>query len=289
MKINLFLVKNLVLASSLAVLVSCGGGTQSATDTPKKDSTAQSDTKAKVNVVVKELLAPSELAAKLELADADYNETFTNPIASADNYLTSNTLAALNLGIYATDLGYTAVYNKAQNTINYIKIAKKFTDKLGISGSFDAALVEKFEKNINNKDSTVSIIDKAMLNADKYLRDNQRSNIAATVLAGSFIEGLYISSSSVTTAPEKAKTGIFNDLYKTIIDQRQTLKDVIISLESVERDEKANEILAGLKAIETEYKTLDLEGKIANKKSITDADILPLQKKTAEVRNKIIK
>lgn len=288
MKINLFLVKNLVLASSLAVLVSCGEKTSSATDTPKKDS-AQADTKAKVNAVVKELLAPSELAAKLELADADYNEAFTNPIANADNYLTSNTLAALNLGVYATDLGYTAVYNKAQNTINYIKTAKKFTDKLGISGSFDVALVERFEKNINQKDSTVSIIDKAMLNADKYLRDNQRSNIAAIVLAGSFIEGLYISSSSVTTVPEKAKTGIFNDLYKTIIDQRQTLKDVIISLESVEKDDKANEILAGLKAIEDTYKTLDLEGKIANKKPITDADILPLNKKTAEVRNKIVK
>jgi protein associated with RNAse G/E len=97
------------------------------------------------------------------------------------------------LGVYATDIGYLSSYGKTQEALNYMDVCLKLTETVGAKDAIDFNVLERFEKNLSNPDSLATIIDQVIDNSDKYLQNNERTNIAALVIGGTFIEALYIS------------------------------------------------------------------------------------------------
>ncbi|MHC1705169.1 MAG: hypothetical protein AB9846_14775 [Tenuifilaceae bacterium] len=137
------------------------------------------------------LPSPFQAATLIKKKNIPFDE---NLVSSTDNYENFSTAfkKALNLGIYGTDLSYLNVYDRTPESITYLSVIKKLTDQLGISSSFDESFFTYIEKNINNKDSLLILLSKTYRDTDSYLRINDRKNIGALILAGGWVESLYI-------------------------------------------------------------------------------------------------
>ena len=98
----------------------------------------------------------------LQTTGAEFNESLINPRDKADQYASITNKAALNLGVYAADIGYLVSYEKTQEAIDYLNSAKALADGLGIIGSFDVEVLNQFEKNLSNKDSLTQLLDRTV-------------------------------------------------------------------------------------------------------------------------------
>ena len=77
--------------------------------------------------------------------------------------------------------------------------AKKLADELGIFDFVDASVADRIESNINDRDSVMEIITDGFNNVNEYLKDAGRTEIAALIVAGGWIEGLNTHSSAART------------------------------------------------------------------------------------------
>ncbi len=224
---------------------------------------AQTEVKEKISGVVKEMPSPSEIPYLLMETGADLNESLLHDLNNVSNYSSNNNEAAVNLGVYATDVAYLSAYEKSQKALKYLIEIRPLADQLALSDSFDPKTVERFESNLSNTDSLAMIVNEAINNADEHLKKTDRPKVAALLLAGSFIEGLYISTALVENypkeLPEEARKLILIPLVDVIIKQEGPLSDLIELLESVEQDEYITTMVKDLIVLKAEYKKLNVQ------------------------------
>jgi len=191
-------IKNLALLSlSILLLASCGGDGSADSGLTTVNNNSQVDTKVnefqteKVNDIFFAVPSPIEMAGLLKGSGSKYNSKLLNDINNRDLY-TSSYAKAINLGIYGADLSYTSVFNRNQESILYMSIAKQLADELDVSAAFDTEVMNRIEENVDNRDSLLGIISETFYLLDSYLKENNRSSVSAQVISGGWIEGLYI-------------------------------------------------------------------------------------------------
>ncbi len=286
----------LLVVICVGILYSCGGAA-SKKDEKKKDEKVNEEVKENLKKILNEVPKPTEIPYLLEATGVDFNEKLPNSPKNAEKYKTVNNTAALNLGVYSADIGYVSVYEKVQDALDYMQAVKSLGDKLGLSNVFEASVIERFKKNLNNKDSLAQIIDGAIKSADSYLKDNERNNIATLIFAGSFLEGLYVSTELVANypkdkLPEDLKDQILIPLVRVILKQKQPLADLISVLKSLkEEDEQVKKLITGLEELKKMYDDLNIEEKIKNNQGdliVTDKTIKGITDKVKEIRGIIV-
>lgn len=256
----------------LAVLIfvwSCGGsGSNSSSEATTSDEfqSAQAEVTEQIDKVIHELPPPSEVPLLLQQVGADFNSAVTNDIAKVEVYQ-SNDKAALNLGIFATDVGYYASYEQVQDALKYMEGCQKLADFLGISSSFDVNLLRRFEQNIGNRDSLAVLVNEAMKQAEAQLENNDRTKIAALALAGSYIEGLYISTQVIknypTDLPPDVRNLVLEPLMRLVADQQRPLIDLLGVLKSIEKDEVVENMEMEMDALRFYFDEIgDFEAKV---------------------------
>ncbi len=246
--INVFLIKNSVALIVVSVfLISCGSKNP-ATDQNVTDSipTEGSATLNKTQNIFYSIPSPVQLGKLLKRAGATYDKKTLNSIDNASKYVTINS-KALNLGVYGADLSYSVIYNQAQQTMLYMKSAKKMSEELGITGSFSAEIVKRMEANISNKDSLLPLISEIFLNSNQALKENEQSNISVLVLAGGFIEGLYVGTQVAKTVKSN------NDIVTRIAELKGALNNLIIMLSTETNDKEVMALTDELKTIKEIY------------------------------------
>jgi hypothetical protein len=102
--------------------------------------------------------------------------------------------------------------------------AKKMADGLGILKAIEQSQIDKLEENINNSDVIMEIVSETFMNSNSYLEENGQPAIAAMVLVGGWIEGLYISTQLVDMNDFDG-----NKLVGRIIDQKLSI-DILYNL-----------------------------------------------------------
>jgi len=259
---NMYL-KSIVLIALLAVFACSPQKKEKEESNSEAFEKAQEEVKEQISGVVKEMPAPSEIPFLLMETGADLDESLLHNLKSVSNYSSNNNEAAVNLGLYATDVAYLSAYEKSQKALNYMTEVRPLADQLALSGSFDPKTVKRFESNLSNTDSLAIIVNEAINNADDHLRKTDRPKVAALLLAGSFIEGLYIATALVENypndLPDDARALILVPLVDVIIKQEEPLIDLIALLESVEQDEYITTMVSDLKALKEEYKKLNVQ------------------------------
>lgn len=146
------------------------------------------------------LPSPLETAMLLKSAGVAYNETVLNDLANVEKYST-NKSKALNLGIYTTDLSFACLFDQAQTSLEYMDATKKLATEMGISDAIDEETMKRLEQNLNKRDVVMDIISETFLNSSSYLKENDQQDVAAMVLVGGWIEGLYIGTQMVGDQP----------------------------------------------------------------------------------------
>ncbi len=219
----------------------------------KELEAAEADTqKEKVIESISGYPLPSsfEITTLLNEAGAPYILSISNPASNAGNYFTQ-TEKAINLGIYGADLSYASTYMMKQETMLYLDASKKLTDEIEISSAFNQTYAERVESNLENGDSLISIISDSFLDTYNYLTQNNQDKLAILVMAGSWIEGLYITTQIAITAQENEA------LLDIILHQKSSLKTLIDIMEPIKGDEDVTEISNALNELKEYYDAIE--------------------------------
>lgn len=237
-------------------------------DQSSKFDEAREQLSDQIESVIYEIPPPSEIPWILQSTGADFNGSLIHDNNKSDQYLTTNSKSALNLGIYSTDIGYLSSYEKSQEALNYLTSARALADHLGVTSTFDATLLERFEGNLDSRDSLASIIDEGIGRTDEFLRNDDRKDVAALVLAGSFIEGLYIATSLVknypTDLPKEQRDLLLAGLVRIILQQEEPLGNLIELLKTLDQDDMVSGLVADLEGLKANYEQLDVQEKISS-------------------------
>jgi len=198
------------------------------------------------------LPSPLESAMLIKSAGALFEDNLLNPIENTKNYSTNKSMA-LNLGIYTCDLSFASLYDQTQLIINYMNAAKKMADGLGILDAINEEDIDKLEANIHNTDVIMDIVSQTYLNSNSYLEENSQPAIAAIVLAGGWLEGLYISTQLVDM-----KDFDGNRLVGRIIDQKLSVDILIRLLESNLGHPAVDELITEVKRVKVVFDKITL-------------------------------
>lgn len=245
------------------------------------------------------LPSPLESAMLIKSAGALFNDDLLNPVENTNKYNTNKSMA-LNLGIYTCDLSFASLYDQTQLIINYMNAAKKMADGLGILDAIEQADIDKLEENIHNTDVIMDIVSQTYLNSNSYLEDNGQPAVAAMVLTGGWLEGLYISTQLIDM---KDFNG--NKLVGRIIDQKLSVNILIDLLESSKGHPAIDELTTQVKKVKVIFDKItiktspvrpeyDQATNVTVLKSEVQADLTPevfkeLSSAVSEIRSNLIK
>lgn len=241
--------------------------------------------------------SPIETALLIKNAGVAYDKKLLNPIENLSKYSTLKG-QALALGVYGTDLSFTSIYDQTQESMLYLRCANSLSSQLGINGAFGEETVARIEANMENKDSLLHIISESYWESDSYLKENQRPGVAAMILAGGWIEGLYLAS-------EIVKTTNNDEIRNRVAEQKFSLDNLIGLLESYGEDENNKDVIADLKSlktifdgvqsskagaseVKTDKKTNVTTIGVPSKLEMSNEQLDAIQKKVREIRTKLI-
>ncbi|MEX2231809.1 MAG: hypothetical protein WD824_06600 [Cyclobacteriaceae bacterium] len=261
----------LLMATLTLSLASCSKSGQDKDQNGKEFDEAEG-TKDQLEEFRHNIPPPSEIPYLLQASGAEFNQGLINSREKVDQYTSHNDKAALNLGVYAADIGYLASYDKTQEAIDYLTACKTLSEDLGLLGTFNAELLEKFEKNISNKDSLTRLLDKTMKESQDYLRDDSRNKLSSLVVAGSFIEGLYIATGLIKSypkdiLPEDSRNLVLTPIMRVVVDQKNSVSEMVKMLEAAEDSETVNAIREDFKTLEETYRNLNIDQQIKDNRA----------------------
>jgi len=282
---------------SFVLLASCsgdGGNESGTTDTiPELDSAP----KHRTENAFYSIPSPIQLGQMLQRAGAGYDKKVLNPTDNGPKYSSANS-KALNLGVYGADLSYSAVFNQPQEVMSYLTVSKKIAEELGITTSFSAAMMERMEKNTGNRDSLLYIISELFLSSNEALKENDQSNISVLVLAGGFVEGMYVGTQVAKTVKDNkaiyARIGEFRGSLNNLIMLVSTVNGtdgyaILEDLKNIKAiyDESAVTEEKPSTAVDTTKKVMTIGGKSNYK--LSNEQIEKITTLVATIRAKIIK
>ena len=264
---SLFLSLTLVI-----VLFSCGSKKDEDQTSSDEFDQAESELKEQIQEVIYEIPSPSEIPFLLEATGAEFNASLINDNNKVDEYASRHDKAALNLGVYATDVGYLVSYDKVQEALTYMSAAKKLADDLGVTGSFDERLIQRFESNLSQKDSLAHLLNTTIDETEKYLKDDARNKMSALIISGSFVEGLYISTALIESypkdiLPDDSRNLVLTPIIRVVLEQEKSVADLINLLEGLEQTETIEILIADFKSLQESYSALTIEEQIHNNRA----------------------
>lgn len=286
----------IIMLFSIGIVISCGSNKETDQDESKEFDAAKESLKENIEGVIVNIPSPAELPYLLQATGADFNTSLINSKESADKYMSTFDKAAMNLGIYAADIGYLSSYEQTQEALDYLQVAKQLADHLGVVDAVDQVVMERFEENIDEKDSLYNIINGAIENVDQYLKTEARNRVAALVTTGSFIEGLYVSTELVRTypkdlLPDDARNLILTPVIGIILKQEESIGELIKLIESLPQDDLTSKIMTDLKSLQANYTALNMEDQIKNNRAdlmITDETLVDITATVNQMRQDII-
>ncbi len=241
-------------------------------DTDKKQESssdefdeAASEIKEKVEAIIYEIPSPSEIPFIIQATGAEYIPQLVNDLGKYEKYTSSTKVAAMNLGVYASDIGYLVTYEKVQEALNYMDGCLDIGESLGLQSTIDVSVIEKFEANLGKRDTLAAIINDAINDSDSYLKENERNNIAALVIAGTFIEGLYIATQIVDSYPKDMLTDdkrnlILTPLIRIVLEQEAALANMISLLKSIDnKGDWIEGLINSMEELKSNYEELDID------------------------------
>ena len=262
-------------------LSSCGTSKEDKSKESEEFNEANDNLKQEIENVVYDIPSPSEIPYMLQATGAEFNETLVNATTKVDQYVTRSDKAALNLGVYAADIGYLSSYDKTQEAIDYLTACKTLAENLNLIGSFDADVIKKFEQSIANKDSLARVLDRTIKQTENYLNDDSRNKLSSLVITGSFIEGLYISTGLIKSypkniLPDDKRNLVLTPIMRVVLEQKKSVTDLLKMLSAVDQTDPIVAIVADLKELEKTYTALNIEEQIKNNRAdlvLTDKNL----------------
>jgi hypothetical protein len=201
--------------------------------------------------------SPGEMLTFIRMVGGKNNKntSFLNPAANEKTY-TDSKAKALNFGIFSCDLSYCSIFEIGSEALKYFKTVKTMGDQIGVSTAIKPEVLKRLESNVGSPDSLAVITDDVYFSSFETLEDSKQGPTLAMVVAGGWIESIYI---AVNLVKYEANSPVIERL----ADQKYTLENLI---EFMKKHEASD---ANVKSVKE-----DFEGLLAefNKINVKDAD-----------------
>lgn len=229
------------IAATAFALASCGGSTNESSSTNDLQEDVN-DSKATVETVKTfyQIPSPGEMFSFINVSDFNYSTSNLHDANKVNNY-TSPNQQALNFGFYASDLAFSSIFEKYQESVKYFAAIQKLSDELGISYAFNEELVERIQNNMENADSLLIITNDSYVSVIESLEKNDQGKVLALLACGGWIESMHIVLENAGDVDSK--------LSKKIADQRYTLENLILYLGNYKDDAAVADLIGSLTPI----------------------------------------
>lgn len=181
-----------------------------------------------VKSITENISSPIEIAALIKEMGVPFNRDYLAPTEYVSNYST-NYAQAFALGVFSADLGYLNMYNKTGSVIDYLSTIKNLADGINVGQYFDFATLKRLASNSSNVDSLKYISVHSFNQIDQNLRQRKRGNLSALIIAGAWLEGIYITIQVSKIKPDPK-------LLEKIGEQKIILSDLMTLLASYAKD-----------------------------------------------------
>ena len=237
---------SLLLGFSI-LLASCGESTNQKTTQPPVQTTLDSAEVARMKELEKiffSIPSPMEMSSLIKEKGYQFDQNKLIATSNVDKY-TGESRQAIMLGVYGADLSYTAIFDQKQMTMEYFAAAQKLARSMGVDGALTNDLIERLDKHQENRDSMLHIVSEAYADLNGYLKENQRIEVSAMIVAGGWIEALYLS----TIYGNDGNT----DLRQRIAEQKYALNNLMSYLDKFGDITPLKELRSDLKTIQDAY------------------------------------
>jgi hypothetical protein len=291
------------LASLLLILFACKSGKSDySSQLGLDDSTGQGEVAVSdetMTQMVENVSSPVEMAALIKSIGVPFSQKYLATTDNSDNYNTSFS-KAFNLGIFGADLGYLNMYSKTSSVLEYITVIKKLAEGINVGQFFDFNTLKRLATNNENIDSLMYISVHSFNVMDKYLQKGKRSNLSALMVAGVWVEGLYLATQVQKDRPNKK-------LAESIGEQKTILSELLIILNNYKKEKYIADLVTEVNKIKAEFDPVTISiikgepeqvienGMLTikqNEKSVvnvTDEQMKRIISVTEQVRNNLVK
>ena len=247
--------------SSVLLLGACGESedvtndvnTDTVTDTTVDSSDVESELQSFDPSLEYTVPTPSDLFLALQNIVSEAKFNFLNDPSKVSGYGDKKS-RALNFGIYFADLSYASSFDYGPELFKYIKVVDDLSDELNIRSAMDEALKDRIQAHISagTVDSIVSISANTYYEAYEYLDKNERGGTLRMIVAGGWIEGLYLLTNMVETYDAA------DPIVEEIANQSLTVESIMGFLNAyAESDPDVEEVMADLSDIEELFMGLE--------------------------------
>ena len=252
-----------------------------------------------VDDMVQNISSTIETAAIIKSLKIPFNKDYLAETRYSDQFNT-NFRKALGLGIYGADLGYLNMYEKTSMVVDYISTIKSLADGIQVGQFFDFSTLKRLATNNENLDSLVFISQQSFNRIDTYLRETNRSSLSSVIVAGVWIEGLYLST--------RVAQDVYNEkINETIGEQKVIISTLLLLLNNYKADPNIKALIADLEEIKVLYDQVKITIEVGETVPIEKDGVLTFQQndvqtihmsdellkqivaKVQNVRNRIIK
>lgn len=267
-----------IVLSVALVFSACQSGRKKDDKGENKSVTTQKIDKEEIEQDVREFVYPLptsfEVTEMLNRIGASYILTLSNSAENVDKYLTE-TKQALNLGVYGADLSYASTYNQKQQIVTYMEASRKLIDALNITGALPSDILDQIEQNEDNKDKLVEIITNTFYDTYEFLNVNQRGSVSMLVLAGSWVEALYITTNiSEDTYQNK-------EMVKIVMEQKSSLNKLLEIMEKYDADPAVDAVIEQLTPLAEIYNMVE-------ENAISEKQMNMIIQEVTKVRNNFV-
>ncbi len=229
-----------------------------------------------MNEIIQNIASPIEVAALISSLNIPFSTSY---LADPDNLSTSTTSfeMAYSLGALSADLGYLNMYKKTGTAVNYLSSINRLAEALQIGQFFDFATIKRLATTSSDLDSLMFISINSFNNMDDYLRETERSNLSTLMIAGIWMEGLFL-------ATQVAVQNSHEDLKTMIGDQKLILNDLLLILNNYKNEEVIQAYIDDLEVIKGAYDSVKITYEVGEPQTIEkDGMLMVVQSETSHV------
>jgi len=226
--------------------------------------------------IIQNIASPIEVAALINSLNIPFSMSY---LADPEKLSTSTTSfeMAYSLGTLSADLGYLNMYEKTGSAVNYLSTINKLADALQIGQFFDFNTIKRLATSGSNLDSLMFISVNSFNNMDDYLRETGRSNLSALMIAGVWMEGLYL-------ATQVATQNSNEELKSMIGEQKMILNNLLLILENYKNEEVIQNYINDFRTIKEVYNDVKITIEVGEPETIEkDGMLMVVQSETAHV------
>ena len=153
--------------------------------------------------------------------------------------------------------------------------SKVLIEELNISAALDPDILDKIEQNGDDKDALIKIITNSFYSTYNYLQKNERGGVSSIIMAGSWIEGVFIATHiSEDTFNNK-------EMVKIILDQKNSLDKLVDLLTKNADDPDVQSVYDAIYPLKQIYDSID-------ENAITEDQLNSIKDTVRDLRDKII-